>query len=257
MSDNELQPVNPAPIAAAPEHDLDALLPISCGSDLTEAEVADASRLQNALNILGPVGGGALICPGNQINLDDVNKCPYSAKCVLLRARKAPEGQLCPIEAEHITTTFKQWVSDFGKTSITLTAAERSVVSELVWLDLQEHRCASILSKGDAARMTQMNPKEVHPETLLPIAWERVIHANAELLDRISAKRRMLYKEWMINPEQKAKQARWEKKGTGTDTASLQAAIAAKLRSLARSKTIIVTIPDDDPELPRIITPEA
>lgn len=245
MADNLPVVQNRAPIAPADDTDLNELLPITSGSNLTEREKADASRHQNALNILGPAAGAALVCPGNQSGWEEHDKCPYSAKCVLLRARKAPEGELCPIEAEHISTQFKAWTQELGKTVITLTASERSVVSELVWLDVQEHRCASILSKGNAARMTQMNPKEVHPETLEPIAWERVIHANAELLDRIHNKRRMLLKEWMLNPEQKAKKARWENKGTGTDQSSLQAEFAARLRKVMRKP--FLDVPEDNP----------
>jgi len=245
MADNTSNPTLSTTVA--PDIDLTELLPVSEGTNLTQAERNDASRHQNALNILGPAAGAALVCPGNQVGLDESQKCPYSAKCVLLRARKAPQGELCPIEAEHISSQFRAWTTELEKTTLTLTASERAVVSELVWLDVQEHRCASILSKGDAARLTQLNPKEVHPETLEPIAWERVIHANTELLDRISTKRRMLLKEWMLNPEQKAKKARWENKGTGQDQSSLQAAFAARLRKVMRSPVLLDVPKDDSP----------
>jgi hypothetical protein len=215
---------------------IDDLLPIADIPTLTEAEITEASRFQNAINILGPAAGAALVCPGNQESLSDEDKCPYSAKCVMLKAKKAPKGQLCPIEAQQITELFKNWAAELEKAPMELTASERVFLSEIVFLGIQEQRCASIISKGKAAQLVQINPKEVHPETLDPLTWEKVIHANVLRLDQISLNRSRLLKEWMLTPEQKAKQARWDGKTKNTDESSKQSLIADKIRQIQKSK---------------------
>jgi hypothetical protein len=219
-----------------PEDIANELLPIANIPTLTEAEKEEASRFQNAINILGPAAGGALVCPGNQESVPEEDRCPYSAKCVMLKARKAPRGQLCPIEAQHIAELFKNWVEELEKTTMTLSASERVFIAELVWLGVQEQRCSSIVSKGKAAQLVQINPKEVHPETLDPITWEKVIHANILRLDQISLHRSRLLKEWMLTPEQKAKQARWDGKSKNTDQSSKQSLVAGKIRQITKNR---------------------
>jgi hypothetical protein len=235
---NEIVPIEPTAIEPVHE-DLQSLLPIADIPGLTQQERDQASQLQQAFNILGPAGGQALVCPGNQIGIPESERCPYSSKCVLLRAQKAPQGELCPIEAQQITRTFIDWAAEIDRTSTTLTAAERAFVSEITWIDTQTHRCTSILAKARFAGLTQQNPKEVHPETLEPMTWETAIHSNNELLIQLSTQRRMLLKDWMITPEQKAKKARWEGRNTGDDYSSKQAAKADRLRKLS-TKTIEV-----------------
>lgn len=238
--------VIPEVVASLPEapSQTDGLLPLPPMEGLTLEESEEASRLLNAFNILGPAAGGALICPGNQIDVPDHERCPYAAKCVFLRARKAPAGHLCPIESQHMTQQFEAWTKEIEKTPMSLTASERAFVSELVWIAIQEARSTAVVSRGTAARLTQLNVKEVD-EHLDPIAWERVIHSNVELLDNLSTRRRMLLKDWMISPEQKAKKARWEKKTDGQDQSVLQSAIAQKLKKVRRT----LELEDDNPEI--------
>lgn len=219
-------PVVPTPI------EISDLLPSADLTDVPEDVLARSRQLQQAFQVLGPAGGSVLVCPGNQIGVPDSQKCPYSAKCELLRARVAPQGELCPIERELVVTRFADWLKELGRTQNNLSESERSFVADIVWLDTQASRCTSILSKGEDARLTQLNPKETHPETLEPISWERVIHANVERLDQITTQRRMLLRDWMLTPEQKARQARWEGKNRGDDLSTRQSARADKLRNL-------------------------
>lgn len=208
------------------------LLPAADLSHVSAEVTERTNQLQMALRILGPAGGSVLVCPGNQVGLEEYQRCPYSAKCELLRAQVAPQGSLCPHERDLVATRFTDWSTELGRTPTTLSETDRSFVSDMVWLDTQAHRCTSILSKGEAARLTQLNPKETHPETLEPISWERVIHVNVERLDQITTQRRMLLRDWMLTPEQKAKKARWEGKSTGDDLSTQQSTRADKLRGL-------------------------
>jgi hypothetical protein len=184
------------------------------------------------LRVLGPVGGSCLICPGNQAGYSEDRRCAYAAKCPALAAGKAPAGQLCPLEVDVIEERFNSWCLEIGTEPMTIKESERIVISELTWLDIQEQRCASILSRGEAARLTQINVKEVHPETGEQLAWERVLHANATLLDQIHTKRRMLFKDWELTPEMKTKKAKIEGKGKGDDLGSQLTAKANKLRRM-------------------------
>jgi Cu2+-containing amine oxidase len=169
----------------------------------------------------------------------------------MLQAKKAPEGQLCPIEAQHITELFKTWCAELEKTPGTLAASERVFLSEIVFLGIQEQRCAAIISKGKAAQLVQVNPKEVHPETLDPLTWEKVIHANVLRLDQISINRSRLLREWMLTPEQKAKQARWDNKSKNTDQSSKQSLIADKIRQITKSRVQSKEIQTQDSEDPQ------
>lgn len=202
--------------------------------NLTVEEQKILASYQMSLLVLGPAAGSVLLCPGNQENLADQDQCPYAAKCPLLRMKKAPANHLCPLEVKVTEERFGAWCRELGKEPSQLDESDRSAVSDLVWIDLQEQRCLHIIAKGEEARLTVLNPKDVHPETLEPIAWERVIHPNVERLDQLITQRRMILKDWMLTPEQKWKIARAEGKGSGKDISSQQAARADKLRKLGQ-----------------------
>ena len=207
------------------------LLPIK-SMNLTVEESDKVNRLQTALLVLGPAGGSCLTCPGNQVSTPNEERCPYYHRCELVKAHKAPAGELCPIEANYIATRFSDWSKEISKTVDQLTESERCFVSDLTWIDTQALRCNSIVSQGEAAKLTQLNPKETHPETGEILSWERVIHANILRLDQLVTQRRMLLKDWMLTPEQKAKQAKWEGRTKGNDISNKQSATADKLRDL-------------------------
>lgn len=203
---------------------------------LTVAEQSELDYYQNALNILGPAAGSVLVCPGNQLNIAEEDKCPYASKCPLLRMQKAPEDKMCPIERKLIEERFGSWCRELEADPASLKESDRVAVSDLCWLDLQEQRCLHILARGEEARLTVTNPKDVHPETFLPVSWEKVIHPNVELLVQLQTQRRMILKDWMLTPEQVWKKAKAEGKGSGKDISSTQAARADRLRNLGTSK---------------------
>jgi len=219
-------PVPPSPFNVA------SLVATDAELGLTVDEKKALESYQTAMLVLGPAAGSVLLCPGNQDNLDQQDRCPYSAKCPLLRMNKAPENRLCPLEMKVTEERFSSWCRELKKEPDQLDESDRSAVSDLVWIDLQEQRCLHIVAKGEEARLTVINPKDVHPETLEPISWERVIHPNVELLAQLQNQRRLLLKDWMLTPEQKWKIARAEGKGSGKDIASQQSAKADKLRRL-------------------------
>jgi len=217
----------PAPV------DLDSLLPIASLNSLTASEAKALQQFQQALVVLGQAAGGALVCPGNQVGVADASRCPYAAKCELLRLQKAPEGELCPIEREVLLARFKGWAETINANPSALREDERSVIAELTWIDIQEERCANILSRGEASRLSQINVKDSNPETSEWISWERVIHSNAVLLESLHTRKRMIMKEWMLTPEQKFKAARaMGKLGSGNDLSKKLSARADRLRDL-------------------------
>jgi hypothetical protein len=240
---NDLVPVEQPSLAEIP--DLDQLLPFPSIQQLTNAETQRHQQFMTALVQIGQAAGGALVCPGNQVGLADSSKCPYAAKCELLRVQKAPAGELCPIEREIILARFHGWCNTIGGEAKNLREDQRAVVSELVWIDVQEQRCANILSRGEASRLSQINVKDSNPETGEWISWERVIHTNTLLLDSLHTKRRMIMKEWMLTPEQKFKAAKaLGKLGRSEDLGKKMSARADKLRDI----TVIDADYEDVPE---------
>jgi hypothetical protein len=209
------------------------LLPDTVLPDNLDPQVKQrAEQTQAALAVLGPAGGAVTVCPGNQQGVPEHRKCPLAAKCDLLQAQVAPSGQLCPLERNYVLQRFSSWSTEMNKLPNQLTETERVTVAELTWIDLQELRCSTILSKGEATRLSQKNVKEVHPETGEHLAWEHVIHINAQLLDQLQARRRMILKDWELTPEMKTKKAKTLGKGNGMDFSSQQSAKMDKLRKI-------------------------
>lgn len=212
---------------------LESLLPIASLHELTAAQATTLQQFQTALVVLGQAAGGALVCPGNQVGVADASRCPYAAKCELLRLQKAPQGELCPIEREILLARFKGWAETIGADPQIMREDQRAVVAELTWIDIQEQRCTNILSRGEASRLSQINVKDSNPETGEWISWERVIHANAVLLESLHTRKRMIMKEWMLTPEQKFKAAKaMGKLGSGDDVGKKLSSRADKLRDL-------------------------
>jgi len=214
---------------------LDSLLPTASLHGLTAAEGQALQQFQQALITLGQAAGGALVCPGNQVGVAESSKCPYSAKCELLRLQKAPQGELCPIERELLLARFKGWCKhpSINVEYENLREDQRSVVVELTWIDIQLERCASILSHGESARLTQINVKDSNPETGEWLSWERVLHSNTLLEESLHTRKRMIMKEWMMTPEQQFKAAKaMGRLGAGDDISKKLSTRADKLRDL-------------------------
>lgn len=222
-----------------PQFSYDSLLPKPKNLQLSQEQVQELAAFEASFVILGPAAGAVLQCPGNQEGLTDDKKCPYAAKCPLLRMKKAPQGELCPIERVITEQRFTSWCKVVGQEPESLTEDARVTVSQLVWLDLQEQRCVNILAVGDASRLTQVNITEAinftdnaNNQVVLPLTWERVLHVNTERLNNIQEQRRMIMKDWMLTPEQKWKIAKAEGKAKGGDLGSRQAYRGDKLRQL-------------------------
>jgi hypothetical protein len=224
-----------------PKLSFEALLP-RAEMKLTESERDQLVAIQTSFVILGPAAGAVLVCPGNQEDLQDDQKCPYAKKCPLLRFKKAPKGDLCPIERAITEQRFTSWCKTIEVDPTELTEDTRIFVSEMVWMDIQEQRCLNILSTGEAARLTQVNITDAINFTsgdqgnltqeTLPLTWERVLHVSTLRLDAIQDRRRLLLKDWMLTPEQKWRRQKAEGKAKGGDLGSAQSAIGDKLRSL-------------------------
>jgi len=213
--------------------DAASLLPYPSTLELTPSETQRLQQFQTALIVIGQPAGGVLVCPGNQIGVEDASRCAYAAKCELLRAGKAPQNELCPIERELAIARFNGWAATIGADPRALREDQRAVIGELTWIDIQEQRCSNILARGEASRLTQINVKDSNPETNSWISWERVIHSNAMLLESLHTRRRMIMKEWMLTPEQKFKAAKaLGKLGAENDISKKLSARADRLRSL-------------------------
>lgn len=224
--------------------DLDTLLPSPGAGSLSESEQARHQKFQTALVVMGQAAGIALVCPGNQVGVSDANKCAYAAKCELLKAHKAPQGELCPIEREIILARFTGWCHTIGADPKALREDQRAVVAELVEIDVQDQRCANILSRGEAALLTQISVKDSNPETGEFISWERVLHSNAVLQESLHTRRRMIMKEWLLTPETKFKVAKaMGKMGSGDDISKKLSTRADKLRVLEAE---YIDIPDQN-----------
>lgn len=232
MSDDP-KPCSPESQALTVPSTINGLLASDEDLNLTEPEAREFEAYQMGLRILGPAGGSVMVCPGNQDSFDEQDKCPYASKCPLLRMHKAPENKLCPIERAYIEERFSAWCEEIKRDPMHLKESERVTIADLTWIDLQANRCVHVLSRGEEARLTVTNPKDVHPETFLPVSWEKVIHPNVERLDQLVNQRRMILKEWMLSPEQQWKRDKAENKGQGKALASAQSARADKLKTLS------------------------
>jgi hypothetical protein len=238
---DDMLPVLPPELAVVPKpkFSFDSLLPKPQSLSLSQEQVAELAAFEASLVILGPAAGSVLMCPGNQEGLDQEKRCPYAAKCPLLRMKKAPQGSLCPVERTITEERFSNWCREIEKDPTELSESDRVFVSTLTWLDLQEQRCVNILSTGEAARLTQVNVTEAinyvdqnNEQQVLPLTWERVLHVNTQRLGELQEQRRMILKDWMLTPEQKWKIAKAEGKAKGTDLGSKQSQRGDKLRKL-------------------------
>jgi hypothetical protein len=199
---------------------------------LTPCEKKEVDTYNQMLVILGPAGGSIQMCPGNQDGLDEQDKCPHAAKCPLLRMGKAVAEKMCIIELTLVQERFGSWAKELNVDPLDVPESDRISISDLTWMDVQEQRCLNILAKagGEEARLMVTNPKELDPNTLLPVAWEKLLHPVVERLDQIISARRLIMKDLMITREQKWKVARAEGNGSGNDISSQQSARADKLR---------------------------
>lgn len=204
------------------------------GLTIEERQEIDSFNQVNV--VLGPAGGACLVCPGNQLDVPDEQKCPYAAKCPLLRMQKAPAHRLCPIEKIYIEERFGSWCKEIEADPAYMSETNRVAVGDLVWLDVQINRCNNILSAGENSRLSHKNITDAtviqngSQSVVTPLTWEHVIHNNAELLASLQERRMIILKNWMLTPQERFKRDRALGLGKGNDISSKQSARADRIR---------------------------
>jgi len=213
-----------------------ALLPIAKIA-LTETEQQAARTYQLAHLILGPAAAAPMLCS---------KKCPdpFRIVCPLAKVGKEPIGQRCPFEQQYVAERFLAWMNDLGRTLEDLLEMERSAITTLVTLDLQEKRCNAILADAQNAALTSRAVRDVDATSGVPLCWEDVVHANALRLNEVIDKRRMILRDMELTPEMqtKRKKALGNLKPAGADLASRQSDNADKLRRAMRNEPAVVDI---------------
>ena len=224
----------PSQDAPAPTQEDRFLLLLPHGNiDLTTEEMKAVQVYQEARLVLGSAGVAPMRCAGEA--------CPIANTCPLVKAKKPPVGQLCPFEANYVVNRFAGWMRDLNKTEATMTETERSSIAQLVVIDLQEQRCLAIMSEGKAAAMTDLSVKEVDLQTGDALSYEKIVHANMQILAELRTARRMLLDDMEKTEKAQTRRLKTLQGHTGKDLASRQSATADKVRQALH------TI-DNDPE---------
>lgn len=73
------------------------------------------------------------------------DSCPYSTTCQLLPYDLAPVGEYCPREIAMVEALVQGYYSDFELDEMSFT--DRSLVNEIVFLDIMLERCKGIMAK--------------------------------------------------------------------------------------------------------------
>jgi hypothetical protein len=163
--------------------------------------------------------------------------CPVAETCPLQQIHKAPLGKLCPLEANYVIERFSGWMLELDKTEATLSETERSSISQLVTIDLQEHRCVKIMSLGKAASMTDLSVKEIDLQTGEALSYEKIVHANQQIIQELRTARRMLLDDMERSEKAKTRKLRIQQ-STGKDLSSRQSANADKIRDVLEGKVV-------------------
>ena len=204
---------------------------------LTPDEQARVEKYQQARLILGASGAAVLVCRGTH--------CCFAASCPLVAINKAPLDELCPFEANYVTERFLAWMMEMERTLETLSESERAVISNLVYIDLQEQRCTSALSRAENALMVSRSVRDVDLETGQPICWEDVIHINRQILSSLTTERRMLLKDFELTPEAKSKRRKLLGEVEEDNLAKRQSALFAQLRKNKAVRLVTIDPPAD------------
>jgi hypothetical protein len=211
---------------------LHVLLPIKDIS-LTAEEQSKIQLYQLSRLVLGPAASAPMICAAE--------KCPIAKTCPLQMIHKAPQGELCPFEVNYVVERFQDWIRELGRSEASeLTATERSSIAQLVVIDIQEQRCLLIMSEGKAASMTDLSVKEIDMETGEALSYEKIVHANQQILDTLCTRRRMILDDMERTEKAKTRRARVTPPGAGKDLSSKQSALGDKIRKAMSGMVIDV-----------------
>lgn len=198
------------------------LLP-SGNVDLTVEESKAVQTYQEARLVLGSAGVAPMRCAGDA--------CPIANTCPLIQIKKAPIGQLCPFEANYVVNRFAGWMRDLNRTEATMSETERSSIAQLVVIDLQEQRCLAIMSEGKAASMTDLSVKEVDLQTGDAISYEKIVHANMQILAELRTARRMILDDMERTEKAMTRRIKTLQGHTGKDLASRQSKTGDAVRN--------------------------
>ena len=136
-NDTALDDVNPQALAQASSERLLAVLKDNpwglSTKGLTAAQTArQMMSIKNGLHSRIPI-----TCKGDN--------CPYSTTCQLVPYDLAPVGEPCPREIAMVETLVQGYYSDFELDEMSFT--DRSLVNEIVFLDIMLERCKGLMSK--------------------------------------------------------------------------------------------------------------
>jgi hypothetical protein len=198
------------------------LLPTAT-QDLTVEEQKKVQVYQEAKLVLGSAGVAPMRCAGEQ--------CPIANTCPLMKIKKAPLGETCPFEANYVVTRFVGWMGELNQNEQTLSETDRSSIAQLVVIDLQEQRCLSIMSEGKSASMTDLSVKEVDLQTGDALSYEKIVHANMQILQELRTARRMILDDMERTAKAKTRRLKIMQGHTGKDLATRQSANADKIRN--------------------------
>ena len=190
--------------------------------DLTPAEAKAVQTYQEARLVLGSAATAPMRCAGEL--------CPIANTCPLMKIHKAPIGETCPFEANFVVNRFAGWMTELMKTENTMTETERSSIAQLVVIDLQEQRCLAIMSEGKAASMTDLSVKEVDLQTGEALSYEKIVHANMQILQELRTQRRMLLDDMEKTEKAKTRKLKTLQGHTGKDLATRQSAVGDAVR---------------------------
>jgi len=193
--------------------------------DLTVEEQQKVQVYQEARLVLGSAGVAPMICAGPG--------CPVASTCPLMKTTppKAPLGEICPFESNYVVNRFAGWLQELDKNEATMSETERSSIAQLIVIDLQEQRCLVIMREGKAASMTDLSVKEVDLQTGEALSYEKIVHANMQIIETLRTQRRMILDDMERTERAKTRKYKIEGKG-GKDLASRQSANADKLRDV-------------------------
>jgi len=222
MSIGETTPIEIVPVDATTPQKLLSFLLQAGQVTLTDAEQKKVDIYQQAESVLGVAASAPMRCAGPQ--------CPIANTCPLQQINKAPVGQICPLETEYAIGKFIDWTTEIEKGIGGLTATERSSIAQLVVIDVQERRCLKIMSEGKAASMTDLSVKEVDLQTGEALSYEKIVHANQQILQELRTARRMLLDDMERTEKAKTRKLKTLQGKTGKDLATRQSATGDAVR---------------------------
>lgn len=132
-----------------------------------------------------------LVCKGDA--------CPYADSCSLLPYGLAPEGDYCPVEVAQVEALVQGYYHDFEIDELSF--ADKSLINEIVFLDIMLERCKALLAKeGTPVSDIVIGMSEAGEEIQQPAvskaweAYEKMTKRKDQKLQLLAATRNMRLK---------------------------------------------------------------